>query len=143
MDKALQGRITSSGPLDRRRRSGAPPAPPRRKPGGKSGDHQRSAAANGKDGGQSGGLPKEVFDGLQAQLAANRAQFYYELPAGPFYGYNRPGAKASQGVIWNLVAPGHDTINADLLIFPESVTKDAMACARLTKISSTRIVGVH
>ena len=48
-----------------------------------------------------GGLPKEVFDGLQAQLAANRAQFYYELPAGPFYGFNRPGAKASDAVIWN------------------------------------------
>jgi non-heme chloroperoxidase len=48
-----------------------------------------------------GGLPKEVFDGLQAQLAANRAQFYLDLPTGPFYGYNRPGAKASQGVIWN------------------------------------------
>jgi len=47
------------------------------------------------------GLPKEVFDGLQAQLAANRTQFYYDLPAGPFYGYNRPGAKPSQGVIWN------------------------------------------
>src|SRR6267378_1168506 len=45
-----------------------------------------------------GGLPKEVFDGLQAQLAANRAQFYYDLPAGPFYGYNRPGAKPSQAV---------------------------------------------
>src|SRR5690348_8996499 len=48
-----------------------------------------------------GGLPKEVFDGFQAQVAANRAQFYYDLPAGPFYGYNRPGAKPSQGVIWN------------------------------------------
>ncbi|HTY67039.1 MAG TPA: alpha/beta hydrolase [Alphaproteobacteria bacterium] len=48
-----------------------------------------------------GGLPKEVFDGLQAQLAANRAQFYYDVPAGPFYGYNRPGAKIDQGVIWN------------------------------------------
>src|ERR1700748_451237 len=47
------------------------------------------------------GLPKEVCDVLQAQLAANRAQFYYDLPAGPFYGYNRPGAKPSQGVIWN------------------------------------------
>src|SRR5277367_5772552 len=47
------------------------------------------------------GLPKEVFDGLQKQLAANRAQFYYDLPTGPFYGYNRPGAKPSQGVIWN------------------------------------------
>jgi non-heme chloroperoxidase len=48
-----------------------------------------------------GGLPKDVFDGLQAQLAASRAQFYYDLPAGPFYGYNRPGAKPSPGVIWN------------------------------------------
>ena len=48
-----------------------------------------------------GGLPKEVFDGFQAQLAANRAQFYYDIPAGPFYGYNRPGAKSDQGVIWN------------------------------------------
>jgi len=48
-----------------------------------------------------GGQPKKVFDGLQAQLPANRAQFYYDLPAGPFYGYNRPGAKPSQGVIWN------------------------------------------
>lgn len=48
-----------------------------------------------------GGLPKEVFDGFQAQLAANRSQFYYEVAAGPFYGYNRPGAKSSQGAIWN------------------------------------------
>ena len=48
-----------------------------------------------------GGLPKEVFDGLQAQVANNRAQFYLDFPTGPFYGYNRPGAKASQGVIQN------------------------------------------
>ena len=48
-----------------------------------------------------GGLPKDVFDGLQAQLAANRSQFYYDFAAGPFYGYNRPGAKPSQPVIWN------------------------------------------
>ena len=48
-----------------------------------------------------GGLPKSVFDGFQAQTAANRAQFYYDVAAGPFYGYNRPGAKPSQGVIWN------------------------------------------
>ena len=48
--------------------------------------------------------PKEVFDGLQAQLAGeSRSQFYYD-PAGrtDFYGYNRPGAKpASHAVIWN------------------------------------------
>jgi len=48
-----------------------------------------------------GGLPKEVFDGLQAQVAANRAQFYRDLPAGPFYGFNRPGAKVYEGVIQN------------------------------------------
>ncbi len=48
-----------------------------------------------------GGLPKEVFAGFQAQLAANRSEFYYDFAAGPFYGYNRPGAKPSQPVIWN------------------------------------------
>ena len=42
-----------------------------------------------------------MFDGLQAQLAANRSKFYYDLPAGPFYGFNRPGAEPSQAVIWN------------------------------------------
>jgi non-heme chloroperoxidase len=47
------------------------------------------------------GLPKEVFDGFQKTLAANRAQFYMDLPIGPFYGYNRPGAKPSQGIIEN------------------------------------------
>jgi non-heme chloroperoxidase len=48
-----------------------------------------------------GGLPKDVFDGFQAQTANNRAQFYYDVATGPFYRYNRPGAKPSQGVIWN------------------------------------------
>jgi non-heme chloroperoxidase len=48
-----------------------------------------------------GGLDKSVFDGFQATLAANRAQFYRDLPAGPFYGFNRPGAKVSEGVIQN------------------------------------------
>ena len=47
------------------------------------------------------GLPKEVFDGLQAQLAANRSQFYRDLAAGPSYGYNRPDVKASEAVIQN------------------------------------------
>lgn len=47
------------------------------------------------------GTPKAVFDDFQAQLAANRAQFYYDVPAGPFYGYNRPGAKPSEAIIWN------------------------------------------
>jgi non-heme chloroperoxidase len=48
-----------------------------------------------------GGLPMEVFDGLRQQLAANRSQFYRDLPSGPFYGYNRPGAKVLQSVIDN------------------------------------------
>jgi non-heme chloroperoxidase len=48
-----------------------------------------------------GGLPIEVFDGLRRQLAANRAQFYLDFASGPFYSFNRPGAKASQGVIQN------------------------------------------
>ena len=48
-----------------------------------------------------GGLPKEVFDGLQAQLAANRSQFYRDLPEGPFYGFNRPGVRASEAIIQN------------------------------------------
>jgi non-heme chloroperoxidase len=48
-----------------------------------------------------GGLPLEVFDGFRAALAANRAQFYVDIPSGPFYGFNRPGAKVSQGIIDN------------------------------------------
>jgi len=48
-----------------------------------------------------GGLPIEVFDGFRAALAANRAQFYVDIPAGPFYGFNREGAAVSQGVIDN------------------------------------------
>src|SRR4051812_33834918 len=48
-----------------------------------------------------GGLPIEVFDGFRQALVANRAQFYRDVPAGPFYGFNRPGAKVSEGVIGN------------------------------------------
>ncbi len=48
-----------------------------------------------------GGLPMEVFDGFRAALVANRAQFFLDVPSGPFYGFNRPGANVSQGVIWN------------------------------------------
>ena len=48
-----------------------------------------------------GGLPMEVFDGLRRQLAANRAQFYWDFAGGPFYSYNRPGAKPLPGVINN------------------------------------------
>jgi len=47
------------------------------------------------------GLPLEVFDGFRAALAANRAQFFVDVPAGPFYGFNRAGATVHQGVIQN------------------------------------------
>jgi non-heme chloroperoxidase len=48
-----------------------------------------------------GGTPIEVFDGYRAALAANRAQLYLDIPSGPFYGFNRPGAKVSEGLIRN------------------------------------------
>ncbi|WP_201305977.1 alpha/beta fold hydrolase [Roseomonas harenae] len=48
-----------------------------------------------------GGLPLEVFDGFRAALAANRAQFYRDVPAGPFYGFNRPGVQTIPGVVDN------------------------------------------
>jgi len=48
-----------------------------------------------------GGLPIEVFDGLRSQLAANRSEFYLDFAGGPFYGYNRPGSKVSQAIVWN------------------------------------------
>ncbi len=48
-----------------------------------------------------GGIPIEVFDGLRKSLAENRAQFYLDFASGPFYGFNRPGAKPIPGVIQN------------------------------------------
>ncbi len=48
-----------------------------------------------------GGTPIEVFDGYRAALAANRAQLYLDIASGPFYGFNRPGAKVSEGIIRN------------------------------------------
>lgn len=53
-----------------------------------------------------GGLPIEVFDGFRSGVAANRAQLYVDVPAGPFYGFNRPGAVVSQGVIDNWYRQG-------------------------------------
>jgi non-heme chloroperoxidase len=52
------------------------------------------------------GLPMEVFDGIRAGLAANRAQLFVDFPSGPFYGFNRPGAEISQGVIDNWYRQG-------------------------------------
>jgi non-heme chloroperoxidase len=48
-----------------------------------------------------GGLPKKIFDDFQAQVAANRSGFYRDIAAGPFYGFNRPGATASEAIIQN------------------------------------------
>jgi non-heme chloroperoxidase len=48
-----------------------------------------------------GGTPIEVFDGFRKALAANRSQFYLDVASGPFYGFSRPGAKLSQGIIRN------------------------------------------
>ncbi|MCL3837064.1 alpha/beta fold hydrolase [Aeromicrobium duanguangcaii] len=48
-----------------------------------------------------GGLPIEVFDGFREGVATNRSQFYLDVASGPFYGFNRPGAKALEGVVWN------------------------------------------
>ena len=47
------------------------------------------------------GIDKSVFDDFQKNTKENRAQFFYDVPAGPFYGFNRPGAKASEPVIQN------------------------------------------
>ncbi len=46
-----------------------------------------------------GGLPLEVFDGIRAGAVADRSQLYKDIASGPFFGFNRPGAKVSQGMI--------------------------------------------
>src|SRR5579864_8242589 len=48
-----------------------------------------------------GGLPMEVFDQFRAGTAGNRAQFFLDVASGPFYGFNRPGTKVSEGVVRN------------------------------------------
>jgi non-heme chloroperoxidase len=48
-----------------------------------------------------GGLPKDVFDGFRDALVANRAQFFHDVAAGPFYGFNRDGAKVSPATVEN------------------------------------------
>jgi non-heme chloroperoxidase len=51
--------------------------------------------------GNPGGTPLEVFDGYRTATAANRAQIFLDIASGPFYGFNRPGAQVSQGIIDN------------------------------------------
>jgi non-heme chloroperoxidase len=48
-----------------------------------------------------GGLPLSVFDGFRTALAANRSKFYVDIPAGPFYGFNRPGVETIQPIVDN------------------------------------------
>ena len=48
-----------------------------------------------------GGLPMSVFDGFREALSRNRAQFFLDVPSGPFYGFNRPSAEVSEGLIRN------------------------------------------
>src|SRR5882672_7713620 len=70
------------------------------------------------------GTPIEVFDGLRAALLANRAQFYIEFASGPFFGFNRPGAKVSQGQIdawWTqAMMGGHKNIYDCVKAFSET-----------------------
>jgi non-heme chloroperoxidase len=54
-----------------------------------------------KTGANPNGLPKKVFDDFQSALAANRAQFYWDVAAGPFYNFNKPGVKTMEPVVWN------------------------------------------
>ena len=71
-----------------------------------------------------GGLPLAVFDGLRAAQLADRAQFYLDVPSGPFFGFNRPGAKASQGMIqsWWLqgMQGGHKNTYDSIKAFSET-----------------------
>lgn len=46
-----------------------------------------------------GGVPMDVFDGFRAAYLADRAQFFLDVASGPFFNFNRPGAKVSQGMI--------------------------------------------
>ncbi len=85
------------------------------------------------------GLPRETFDGFRAALLADRAQFFREIPAGPFYGFNRPGAKVSQGLIDNWwrqgMMAGHKAVYDCIAAFSETdFTADLKNIAQPTLI---------
>ncbi|GAA4330933.1 alpha/beta hydrolase [Variovorax defluvii] len=71
-----------------------------------------------------GGVPIEVFDGLRSQQLADRSQFFKDIAGGPFYGFNRPGAKVSQGLIdaWWLqgMMGGHKNTFDCIKVFSET-----------------------
>ena len=75
-----------------------------------------------------GGLPMSVFDGIRAASVANRAQLYLDLASGPFYNYNRPGAKPSQGIIaaWYAqgMQAGHKNTYDSIKAFSETDFRD-------------------
>ena len=53
-----------------------------------------------------GGVPIDVFDGMRAGMVANRAKLFRDVPSGPFFGFNRPGAKPDEGMILSWWAQG-------------------------------------
>ena len=91
----------------RRWRGRALPGTAWRKPGGEGRAHQFDTAADGEDCGESRRPAKGSVRRIAGATGANRSQFYRDLPTGPFYGFNRPGAKPSEEII-DLVASGHD-----------------------------------
>lgn len=58
-----------------------------------------------------GGLPMEVFDGFRKAYLADRAQFFLDVASGPFFNFNRPGAKVLQG------------LKSIVMILPQSLCK--------------------
>ena len=97
--------------LDRRRRGRALHRTSRYETRGQGSADGCGAAAHAEDGCESGGLPKEVFDGFRASYLADRSQFFLEVASGPFFGFNRSGAKVSQGMIQSWWMQGmHDGI---------------------------------
>ena len=92
-----------------------------------------------------GGLPKSVFDDLQAQLAANRSVFYRALPSGPFYGFNRPGVGTGGGDHRQLVAAGHDgrregAVRRDRGVLPDRLHRGPEARSRCRSWSCTAMM---
>ncbi|NNG21987.1 alpha/beta fold hydrolase [Telluria aromaticivorans] len=75
-----------------------------------------------------GGLPMSVFDGIRAGQLANRSQLYLDIPSGPFFGFNRPGAKVSQGLIqsWWMqgMMGGHKNTYDSIKAFSETDFRD-------------------
>ena len=73
-----------------------------------------------------GGMPIEAFDGYRAALTANRAQLYLDIASGPFYGYNRQGAVASEGIIRNWFRQGDDGRHQGALRLHQGLFRDGL-----------------